>query len=91
MVNPYAENLTYEYAAAPQDLIDRAREIDRICQLHHVPMTAAALQYPLSHPAVSCVLSGCRSGKEVNEVLDWMGMEIVDGLWEDLRGEWVAT
>ncbi|MCB0840132.1 MAG: aldo/keto reductase [Bacteroidetes bacterium] len=87
LIDPYMPEPMYNYEPAPLEMIERAKTIDAICRKHQVPMTAAALQYPLTHPAVCSVLSGCRSGQEVREVIDWMEMDIPVGLWEELKME----
>jgi D-threo-aldose 1-dehydrogenase len=85
LIDPYQPDPMYNYESAPKEIIERAREIDLICQKYQVPLTAAALQYPLTHPAVCSVLSGCRSGEEVREVIKWLEMDIPPQLWTDLQ------
>lgn len=85
LVDPYADAVTYNYTAAPQEIIDQARAIADICNQHDVPTAAAALQFPLGHSAISCVLSGARSAREINEIADWLSHPIPDALWSDLR------
>jgi D-threo-aldose 1-dehydrogenase len=51
----------YNYADAPPALLARAREMQRITESHGVPLRAAALHFPLGHPAVASVLVGARS------------------------------
>ena len=51
---------TFNYLEAPPKLVAKAQEMQRLCMLHGVPLTAAALQFPLAHPAVAAVLTGPR-------------------------------
>ncbi|MEU3505417.1 aldo/keto reductase, partial [Streptomyces hundungensis] len=44
---------TYDYAAAPPELVERALKIKAVCAAHGVPLRAAALAFPLRHPAVA--------------------------------------
>ncbi len=48
---------------------------------------AAALQFPLMHPSVACVLPGARSAAEVECNARWLAMDIPAGLWSDLMNE----
>ena len=47
-------------------------------------MRAAALQYPLLHPAVAAVIPGMRSKEEVQPNLRLMGVDIPSALWTEL-------
>jgi D-threo-aldose 1-dehydrogenase len=53
------------------------------CTARRVPLRAAALQFPLRHPAVSAVVFGARSASEVIDVAD-LGRELPLGLWDEL-------
>ena len=52
-----------------------------------VPLPAAALQFPLHHPAVACVLPGARAAVEVEANVEWLELAIPAALWSDLRSE----
>ena len=75
---------TYNYAEAPAHLIARAQELAGICERHGVPLKAAAIQFPLWHPAVATILTGARSVAELEENLAMMEYDVPDALWDDL-------
>jgi D-threo-aldose 1-dehydrogenase len=50
-----------------------------------VALEAAALQFPLGHPAVVSVVTGMRSPAEVRANVDWFERPIPAALWDDLR------
>jgi D-threo-aldose 1-dehydrogenase len=77
-----AGGTTYDYAPAPPEVLDRVAVLDRVCDEHGVPLRAAALRFPLRHPAVASVLVGCRSAAEVDDNADLFAMEIPEALWE---------
>jgi D-threo-aldose 1-dehydrogenase len=52
-----------------------------------VPLKAAALQFPIGHPAVSCVVVGCRSVAQLDESLRMFEVDIPSALWQELRSE----
>ncbi|TWE21236.1 D-threo-aldose 1-dehydrogenase [Kitasatospora atroaurantiaca] len=58
---------TFDYAAAPDELLSRALELKEVCERHGVPLRAAALQFPFGHPAVASVLVGTRTAGEVRD------------------------
>jgi D-threo-aldose 1-dehydrogenase len=75
---------TFDYRPAPQMLVTKARALGEICAAHGVPLRAAALQFPLGHPAVACVLVGMRSPAEVADAVAMTRVEIPGRLWRDL-------
>jgi len=75
----------YDYAPASPAILQRTREIERACRRHDVPLRAAALQFPLSHPAVATVIPGARDAAEVEENLRLMAHPIPYTLWLELR------
>lgn len=77
----------YNYQAAPADLLERARRIRAVCSGHGVPLKAAAVQFPLGHPAVTCVVVGCRSVEQLDESLAMFEFDIPPALWRDLKEE----
>jgi D-threo-aldose 1-dehydrogenase len=50
-----------------------------------VPLIAAALQFPLAHPAVAAVLPGPRNIAEMEENSELLRYPIPPALWADLR------
>ena len=76
---------TFDYVPATSGLIERAQRLQAVCRDYGVPLKAAALQFPLGHPAVASVLIGCRSAAEVEENVRLFRTDIPDELWEELR------
>ena len=58
-----------------------------MCDRHGIPLPAAALQFPLGHPAVVSVIPGARSVAELTQNLDYMRVNIPATLWNDLMAE----
>jgi D-threo-aldose 1-dehydrogenase len=81
------EGAMYDYAPASPDILQRTRAIAAICARHNVPLRAASLQFPLSHPSIATVIPGARDVAEVEENLALMTHAIPDSLWEELRHE----
>ncbi|NUS09825.1 MAG: aldo/keto reductase [Streptomyces sp.] len=74
----------YDYAAAPQHLVDRALEMARVCGGFGVPLRAAALRYPFAHPSVVSALVGAASAAEVRDNEAMFGYDIPDAMWHAL-------
>jgi D-threo-aldose 1-dehydrogenase len=82
-----APGATFDYAQAPPALLERARRLHEVCARHGVPLKAAAIQFPLGHPAVASVLTGCRSAAELEENVRMFETPIPADLWAELRAE----
>jgi D-threo-aldose 1-dehydrogenase len=76
---------TWNYAAAPPDVVSRVNAIRAVCDRHDVPLAAAALQFPLAHPQVAAIIPGPRSAAEFTANLGLMNHAIPAELWADLR------
>lgn len=77
----------YRYGDAPNDIIDKTNRIERVCRRYHVPLGAAALQFPLHHPAVVSVIPGANSPEIVRKNVEWMKTTIPADLWQELKTE----
>jgi D-threo-aldose 1-dehydrogenase len=75
---------TYDYAPASGAVLERARELDRRCAAYGVPLAAAALRFPLRHPAVTGVIVGARSAEEVATNAAHAATAVPEALWEEL-------
>ncbi|MDX3855120.1 aldo/keto reductase [Streptomyces sp. AK02-01A] len=82
---------TYDYATASPILLDRALRMDAVTRRYDIPLRAAALHYPLRHPAVASVLVGTRSAAEVTDAAAQAGRTIPEDLWAELRDEGLLT
>lgn len=77
--------LYYDYAPAPQHIVERVESLEAICHAHRVPLAAAALQFPLRHPAVAAVVVGAASGERVRQGFAAYRHPIDPSLWSDLK------
>ena len=60
-----AEGAQYNYAPAPAAILERVARIEAVVAAHGVSLPAAALAFPLRHPAVAAVIPGLMSVEEV--------------------------
>lgn len=75
----------FNYADAPEEVLQKVRKVAAVCQRHSVPMKAAALQFPMAHPAVASVIPGARSVGELEENFRLFSHPIPTAFWDDLR------
>ena len=76
---------TYDYRPAPASIRARVEELRRACERHATPLAAAAIQFPVRHPAITTVLVGCRSTAEITEDSSLLGCNIPAELWSELE------
>lgn len=75
----------YNYAAVPADILKRVRALEEVCAGHQVPLAAAALQFPLGHPAVATVVAGCVTPAEADTSARLMTHPIPPAFWRALH------
>ncbi|MGZ0151985.1 aldo/keto reductase [Kribbella sp. WER1] len=80
-----AAGTTFNYEPAAQALVDKANKLADICESHGTTLPAAALAFPLAHPAVAGIAVGCRNAAEVHTNATLARTEVPPALWQDLK------
>jgi D-threo-aldose 1-dehydrogenase len=78
---------TYGYQDPPSEIVDRVRRMRAVCERHGVALPAAALQFPLGHPAVAAVIPGAVSRDHIRANVGHFGADIPAALWEEMKTE----
>ena len=76
---------TFEYLPASDEIIAKAQAIGAFLSERGIPLTAAALQFPLRHPAVTSVLTGSRNSKELLANMADFDLELPEDIWNQLE------
>lgn len=87
LVTPDDPNVTYMYATPPKDMLMRANGMPGICERHGVPLAAAAIQFPLAHPAVVSVIPGARAPQEPTQNCEYMHTDVPQKIWQEFKKE----
>ncbi|SDQ31587.1 aldo/keto reductase [Pseudoxanthomonas sp. CF125] len=82
-----APGSTYNYAPVEPEVLQRAQRIYAICAEHGVDAGAAALQFPLAHPAVTSVVAGMRNTEEATSASLRYRADLPAEFWQRLRAE----
>ena len=77
----------FNYAPAAREWVERTAKLEAVGDRHGVPLRAAALQFPLAHPAVDIVVVGARSAAEWHDALAMARHRIPADYWRELRAE----
>lgn len=86
LANP-VDGAHYDYEPASQVILEKARAIGKFLERYDVSLTAAALQFPLRHPAVTSVLTGAGSVTELRANIAHFDAELPAELWTEMEQE----
>ena len=75
----------YDYRAAPPEIVARVTALRAACAAAGVKLEAAALQFPLAHPAVLSVVVGAHDAEQVRANVASFEAAIPAGFWGHLR------
>ena len=84
LANP-APGATYNYLPASDEIVARAKKICDFLKERNVPLIAAAVQFPMRHPAVTAVVTGPRNVSELQTYVDSFDFPIPESVWVDLE------
>lgn len=77
----------YNCAPVPPHVLERALRLEAACKRRGVPLRAAAMQFPLAHPAAVSVMTAARSTAQLDDTLAMFALEIPTDLWDDLAAQ----
>ena len=78
---------TFNYAPAAKAWLERTAQIEAVCEAFGVPLRAAALQFPLAHPAVDIVMLGARKVAEWADAQAMLTHQVTPEFWAALRAQ----
>lgn len=78
---------THNYAAPSPEAIAKRDHLAALCRDHGVPLKAAALHYPVQHPAVAAVCAGAVRPEEAQENAALIRTDVPQTLWTALASE----
>lgn len=84
LANP-VKGAAFNYAPVSDALLNRALAIKEFLAEREVSLTAAAIQFPLRHPAVMTVLTGSRNADELRANVADFDAEISESVWHELE------
>ena len=80
-----AGNNKFNFSDAPEDVVERVRSLKSTCDEFGVPLQAAAIQFPMAHPAVVSSVVGIRTDAQLKQNLEWLETPIPASLWQALQ------
>lgn len=81
----------FNYADAPAEIVAKVEALRSVCDDHNVPLAAAAIRFPIRHPAVTCVVVGAKTPEQLEQNVSWFNEILPESLWSDLDHALSAT
>ncbi len=79
----------FRYREAPPEIVERVQHLEDVCERHGVSLPSAALQFGLSHPAVSSLVIGASSPDRIGKNVAGIEAHIPNAFWQELRASGV--
>lgn len=81
---PKGGRTKFNYADADPAIIARVEALRGVCDDYGVPLAAAAIRFPLRHPATTCVVIGAKTAAQLKQNVEWFDTDLPDAIWADL-------
>ncbi len=72
---------TYDYGPVPDDVLERASRIGRVCEQFGLDLPTAAIAFAGRHAAVAGVVVGLRSADQMGDLVARWERTVPDALW----------
>lgn len=76
--------LHFDYAAPSAEIMGKAQRLSDACDPYDAPLPAAALRFPLRHPAVVSVIPGLVGASQVADTMARLAVPLPEALWPAL-------
>lgn len=77
----------YDYAPAPDVVVNKVRALEAVTARHGVSLPAAAIAFVLAHPQVASVIPGMADPQHVADTMRLYAEPIPAAFWADIRAE----
>jgi D-threo-aldose 1-dehydrogenase len=88
--NPHSGS-HYNYAPAPDDVVQKAHDIQTLCADHGYSLPQVAAQFPLLHPAIAVVCLGARNGGQAQRNSELFDREVPRDFYQHLADEGLVS
>jgi len=74
----------FNYADADPKIVARVEALRGVCDDYGVPLAAAAIRFPMRHPAATCVVIGAKTAAQLRQNVEWFDTRLPESIWSDL-------
>jgi len=76
----------FNYADADPRIVAQVDALREVCDGYGVPLAAAAIRFPMRHPAATAVVIGAKTSAQVAKNVEWFDTDLPEAIWADLDG-----
>ena len=100
LAGPYASGILatgpikgayFHHTEADECILKRVQRIQDICHSYNTPIQAAAIQFPLHHPAITSVVVGSASAQSMRDNVNYLTFNVPLVLWEELKSAGIIS
>jgi D-threo-aldose 1-dehydrogenase len=77
----------FHHQQASKEILAKVKKIENLCEQYAVSLQAAAIQFPMKHPAIASVVIGTASPVSIKKNLGFAEEKIPSVFWEALKSE----
>lgn len=77
----------FNYRPATEQIMEKVRAIEAVCARHNVKLPAAALHFPLFHPAVAAIIPGAIGAAQLEANFALLDTQIPAAFWQELKSQ----
>ncbi|MGN6030989.1 MAG: aldo/keto reductase [Thermomicrobiales bacterium] len=74
----------YAYQQAPDEMVERTRQYEAICDRYGIPLGAAALQFSMRDPRIDVTIVGMSKPERIDQTVALAEIEIPADAWDEL-------
>ena len=74
----------FNYADADPKIVARVEALRGVCDDYNVPLAAAAIRFPMRHPAATCIVIGAKTAAQLQQNVEWFDTDLPESIWADL-------
>jgi len=74
----------YAYRDTDEQTVNRAKDLEALCQRYGVPLAAVALQFSMRDPRITATIVGMSRPERLQQTEDLAQVVIPDALWDDV-------
>ncbi|MBV2144917.1 aldo/keto reductase [Falsochrobactrum sp. TDYN1] len=81
---PKSGHKKFNYADADPKIVARVEALRGVCEDYGVPLAAAAIRFPVRHPAATCIVIGAKTATHLRQNVEWFDTDLPEAIWDDL-------
>lgn len=87
LVTGPVQGARYAYGIADEQILQKTRTIQAVCERHNVALPCAAMHFALAHPSVAAIIPGGFLPAHVQQNLGFYQTAVPTELWAELKAE----